>query len=61
MLYGPVINQSNCRKAGPYQLPNKNFVTKVGVKYDYEGVKFRALLSQISIECGFIQLETKDV
>ena len=21
VLYGPVISQSNCRKAGPYQLP----------------------------------------
>ena len=24
MLYGPAISQSDCRKAGPYQLPCNN-------------------------------------
>ena len=24
VLYGPAINQLDCRKAGPYQLPSNN-------------------------------------
>ena len=24
VLYGPAISQSDCRKAGPYQLPSNN-------------------------------------
>ena len=30
MLYGPAISQSDCRKAGPYQLPNN----KVRIRHD---------------------------
>ena len=33
MLYGPAISQSDCRKAGPYQLPsNKNLPRGLHVK-----------------------------
>ena len=28
VLYGPVISQSDCRKAGPYQLPFNNNISK---------------------------------
>ena len=38
VLYGPAISQSDCRKAGPYQLPYNNY-------YDYEMCCFRGEMS----------------
>ena len=32
MLYGPAISQSDCRKAGPYQLTYNNEISSVDLK-----------------------------
>ena len=62
MLYGPALSQSDCRKAGPYQLPcNESKVLKIkqGTKKYFKAASpddltmmesANAILSQIPIE-----------
>ena len=53
VLYGPAISQSDCRKAGPYQLPQNNtFYFKVTLTYTF----IVKVDSQVSVWCVRIRL-----
>ena len=57
VLYGPAISQSDCKKAGPYQLPCNKLLNSCCVRFSSFRYRFKALKdSSLILEVYVIQI-----